>query len=165
MGLTTFRIDGIDNVINKINEKMKTIEGNISTKGFIRVAIAIRQSMEKNTPYIPRDTGNLRASWFTAIKSNTSTKMEGIGYNAGIKGVQQKDKQTQAAVVANSRAVVMASNKPLMVFGFAANYAAPVHEMTGVNWKVPGSGPYFFQRALEREKENIITILANNAKK
>ena len=165
-GFSTFRIKGIDKVINELNKAMQEKKQRITIQGFIRVAIAIRRSMETNTPYIPRDTGNLRASWFTAIKGPSGkTNNKGIGYSATTQG-KVEDKQKQAAVVAQARTIVESSIQPLMIFGFSANYAAAVHEeKRQVEWKVQGSGPKFFQRALEREKGKILQILADSEKK
>jgi hypothetical protein len=45
--------------------------------------------------------------------------------------------------------------------GFSANYALWVHEMLGdVKWSRPGSGPKFLQKAIERNHEQILSILA-----
>ena len=50
-------------------------------------------------------------------------------------------------------------------FGFYQNYALWVHEMYGaVKWSKPGSGPGFFQAALNRNHDNILQIVADNAK-
>jgi hypothetical protein len=164
-GFSTFRIKGIDKVINELNAEMQKMQTSISTQGFIRVAIVLRRSMATNTPYIPIDTGNLRASWFTAIKGIAGkTTSQGVGFSAATKG-KVLDKQKQAAVVATVRAVVESKKNPLMIFGFSANYAAAVHEeKRKVEWKVAGAGPKFFQKALEREKGNILKILAENGK-
>jgi len=54
--------------------------------------------------------------------------------------------------------------------GFTANYAIFVHEMTDentgkkINWKRPGSGAKFFEKALYRNKEKILQIMRDNAK-
>lgn len=46
-------------------------------------------------------------------------------------------------------------------FGFTANYALWVHEMTEgkINWKEPGSGPKFFEEALKRNEKKIVEII------
>jgi len=57
-----------------------------------------------------------------------------------------------------------AGNKGL-TFGFYQNYALWVHEMYGaVNWKKAGSGPGFFQAALNRNHDTILQIVAANTK-
>ena len=55
-------------------------------------------------------------------------------------------------------------------FGFQANYAAFVHEMLDevygkkINWSRPGSGPKFFEKALDRNHDEILQIIADHAK-
>ncbi|OFY64751.1 MAG: hypothetical protein A2Y71_06160 [Bacteroidetes bacterium RBG_13_42_15] len=54
-------------------------------------------------------------------------------------------------------------------FGFSANYAAFVHEMLDevygkkINWTRPGSGPKFFEKALDRNYNEILQIIADYA--
>lgn len=156
---STFRIDGIDKVINEINAKIKDMAKEISNKGFIRVGILLRNSMEHNAPGIPVDTGNLKASWFTVSKGYGGTvNSNGSGFDGTLPRVRPQHKLKQAAVVAKSKVVVQSSAKPLMIFGFAANYAVPVHELHKSKSK-------FFQKALEREKGRILEILAKSVKK
>jgi len=57
-------IKGMDNLLRNLNKEIKKIEG-FSMKGLIRAAIIIRRDMDKTSPLIPVDEGNLRASWFT----------------------------------------------------------------------------------------------------
>jgi len=55
-------------------------------------------------------------------------------------------------------------------FGFQAIYAAFVHEMLDevygkkINWTRPGSGPKFFEKALDRNHDEILQIIADHAK-
>lgn len=166
-GIVTFRIKGIDDAIAAINKDMEGIADRITTKGFIRVGIYLRTSMENTSPLIPMDTGNLRASWFTTAKSSKGKQIDtGSGFSASTEGIKPEDKQAQATIVAKCRSIVHAAARPLMVFGFSANYAAPVHENTGnVKWKKAGSGPLFFQKALERGRQEIFSILAKSGRK
>lgn len=57
-------LKGLDTVMANLNEAIKDIE-NRSMKGLIEAAIIIRRDMDKTSPRIPVDTGNLRSSWFT----------------------------------------------------------------------------------------------------
>ena len=58
------QIKGMDNVLKNLNKEITDIEG-LSMKGLIRAAIIIRRDMDKTSPLIPIDEGNLRGSWFT----------------------------------------------------------------------------------------------------
>ena len=58
-----------------------------------------------------------------------------------------------------------------LLIGFTAAYAPYVHEMLPsekagriINWSRPGSGPKFFQSALNRNRNMILKILAKKAK-
>jgi len=50
-----------------------------------------------------------------------------------------------------------------LLIGFSANYAVFVHEMRddgkSINWSRPGSGPKFFEAALNRNHQQILTII------
>jgi hypothetical protein len=62
------------------------------------------------------------------------------------------------------------SKGPVLIIGFSAGYAVFVHEMLDssraqkVKWNRPGSGPKFFEYALNRNHEEILKIVADNAK-
>ena len=161
-----FRLKNVERVMQQINDRIKEIEGDVTTQGFIRFGIELRRSMENESPTVPRDTGNLRSSYFMAIKSSTGTHNEGTGFSAQTK-IAAYHKQRQAAIVSGARTIVQSSNKPLMLFGFSANYSIPVHERTGgnINWSHPGSGALFFQKGLERMRDGRgIQILRDSAK-
>ncbi|MFA5935007.1 MAG: hypothetical protein WC827_03930 [Candidatus Paceibacterota bacterium] len=57
-------------------------------------------------------------------------------------------------------------NKHGITFGFSANYALWVHEMIGpdIKWSKPGSGPKFLQKAIERNHDTILQIIADKMK-
>lgn len=54
---------------------------------------------------------------------------------------------------------------PFVQIGFTADYAVYVHEMDWKKGKRPGSGPKFFESALKRNKERILAIIAEEARK
>lgn len=160
-----FHIEGIDEVMKRIEKEMNKKSVNITSTGFIRISMLVRNDMEANFPRIPLDTGNLRASYFTTLKdSRNRTQDVGSGFDSTTTGKSAEEKQAQAAFVSLMRQTVNASKKPLMIFGFSANYAKAVHEMKGnVNWKRPGSGSKFFEKSLQRLEKQIINILADSA--
>ena len=57
------KLAGLDKVIAKLNTEVSKIEGR-TLKGLIRAAIIVRRDMDKVSPKIPVDTGNLRQSFF-----------------------------------------------------------------------------------------------------
>ncbi len=52
---------------------------------------------------------------------------------------------------------------PVLQFGFSANYAAFVHEMSGRKFQRPGAGPRFLYAAIERNKDNVLEAIRKNA--
>ena len=123
------------------------------------------QLEDDTPPLIPMDTGNLRASWFTA----TSTGEGEAGDYASFRGNNASEMQSNHGAVTSACSQMAAKYKyPVLVMGFSANYATYVHEMVdagreeGINWKRPGSGPKFFESALKRNKKNILEIIREN---
>jgi len=57
-------LKGMDVVLSNLNKEILAIKGR-SMAGLIEAAILIRRGMDKTSPMIPVDTGNLRDSWFT----------------------------------------------------------------------------------------------------
>jgi hypothetical protein len=161
-GIGNTKIKGFDEVMHNLNTEIEAIK-NRSMKGLIKSAIIIRRSMDKTPPLIPVKTGNLRASWFVvSAKKIESASPEFIGNEAG------KRTGEYNASVAEAQTVVSASGKDnlFLVIGFGANYAAPVHEMYGkgdIDWSRKNSGPKFFESAVKRNKNKIISTIQENA--
>lgn len=159
-------LKGIENVMKGLNKELKRMKGEITSKGFIRVAMLIRNTTENRYPITPVDTGNLRASWFVAIKDNVGAFNAGQGFSTNRKKRKSKrDTQFQQLVVSTARAAVQANPNPVMIFGFAANYAAIVHEnLAAKNWQRPNSGPKFLEIALRTNEKQILRLLADSIK-
>ena len=165
-----FEIKGIKKITDNINKELDKMKGKAQSDGFMRVAMAVYQEMEYGSRKIPLDTGNLRASYFAAIKGSNGGANLGNGYVQNIKRTK-KDTQHQQMVVSAARSAVQAQPYPNMIFGFAANYAFYVHEdlqakgKDGVtNWQREGSGPKFFEIALRAKENEIIEILKDSIK-
>lgn len=165
MKKTFFKIDGIEKVMQRINKVLKRIELDITSEGFIRVSMYIRQKTENEYPKTPLYTGNLRASYFTVIKGKGNVNTGNYPLIKPNK-VDPKDKALQRTVVSMMKGVSNSINYPNMIFGFSANYAAPVHEdMEAKNWNRSNSGPKYFQLHLQRNRKDILHILAKSARK
>ena len=133
------KLSGIKNVINRLNIETRKIENNAKV-GLLNAANHIRRSTETKKPLVPVDLGNLRNSWTAVIIPQLNP------------------------------------NKIAVRMGYSANYAFFVHEsvdghfnapnvLTTSRWKRPGSGPKWFQIALNREQQAIVDILAAAAGK
>ena len=58
-------VTGLDEVVKNLNDRIKEIQGEPTLKGLVRGARIVLEDMEKTSPLIPVDTGNLRNSVFT----------------------------------------------------------------------------------------------------
>jgi len=156
---------GLDQVVAKLNAEIARIKG-ATLKGLIRAQIKVRRDMHLVSPKIPVDTGNMRSSYFCV----TSNAVVLTGNNPTFDN-KRKDAAKMAAehvskVAAHlANAVAHAPRGPMITFGFTAYYAPIVHEnMEAKNWNRPGSGPKFFQAALENNHAEILKFIALEAR-
>ena len=157
-------IKGMDVVLANLNKEIMKIEAR-SGVGLIESAILIRQDMDKISPKIPVDFGNLRASWFTVTSHGFGAGSQG-GTGMPFSGPKAGELASERAqAVSEGRGIAKTVTKGLAVLmGFSANYALFVHENMGANFKRPGSGAKFFEVTLKRNKEKILQIIGNNAR-
>ncbi len=177
-------LKGLGNVLRNMNILIDTMsERNI--KGMIKATIIVRRSMEKESPKIPIDTGNLRASWFVVtsqgkVASGKSPNFK--GENANIAASDHNESKSR------NKFIAQASGMPGVIMGFSANYAFFVHEMVGVSdikigrkkqisplskaqrssfgvarFHRPGSGPKFFEAAIKRNAGKILKVIADES--
>jgi len=153
-------VTGLETVLKNLNQEIKEIK-NKSLRGMIRSAILIRRHMEFNSPTIPVDTGNLRASWFIL------TNLTGIeeGENPEFKGEKAPEMALQhSKTIERYRTALSVKKEPALLMGFTANYAFYVHEATHKEFKRPESGAKFLESALKANYNNILKIIREEAK-
>lgn len=155
------KLYGFQKVSAKINKEIKKIKGH-SMDGLIDASITIRRDMDISIPMIPVDLGNLRASWFVSTAKGNKAK----NTNPSFKGPKAGEIKSDYSAAVNAGISKAKSIKnPFVVMGFGANYALAVHERAdNPNWKKEGSGPWFFQASLEKNKKAILKSIANKAK-
>lgn len=75
-------IQGFEDIMRNLNIEILAITKG-SARGLIEVSKVIRRDMDANQPYIPMDTGNLRASWetFPIIENKKHGLMMGFSAN------------------------------------------------------------------------------------
>lgn len=151
------RVKGVNTVVNKLNKEFKKQVHTLTESGLIKAGIEIRRDMDKTSPTIPIDTGNLRAS-FTMVTRNTVQSPE----SSELKG---KEIQEHSQFVEQLKTKTSNSNKPILLMGFSANYAVYVHENLKAKFQRPGSGAKFFESALWRNAARVMEILRNELKK
>ena len=160
-----YTIKGVDTVMKNLDKKISSFQKNITSAGFIRVAMEIYKRADTNTPLVPVDTGNLRASYFAFVKDSQGSESSFSTTAGRKKGIKKELLQQQQANKSRAKSTLkkLAKNGG-MVFGFAANYAIPVHENHTANWKRPGAGSNYFLAHLKAAKGTIIKILKDSAK-
>jgi len=152
----------LQEVVKNLNKEIKGIEGR-SLKGMIEGVIDVRRDMDKTSPMIPVDTGNLRQSWFVTTSKGATPQGKSPnfkGENAG----KMASEHSSVKTVAAGRAKAKSRKGPVVAFGFSANYALKVHEMYGKHFRRPDAGAGFFVASIKRNKEKILKAIKENAK-
>lgn len=158
-------ISGVEKVMQNLNKEYAKLKGEKTAAGLARVAIIVRRAGEDDSPTTPLDTGNLRASFFAAIKGSEGLIFDGTGVGSKSNRRGAENTAFQTMVVDVARQAADASPFPVMFFGYSARYAAAVHEMVGdINWSKKGSGAKFFEHSLRSKKGEILKILADSIK-
>lgn len=134
---------GGEYVIRNLKTKMVDIE-RAAISGLLEAGMFIRKDMSETPPLLPVDTGALKASF--QIVENPD---------------RRKKKNTVSVELGWPEAKIEKEGK------MVDTYAAYVHEMTTppygeVKWSLPNSGPKFFETALKRNVNKIISIIAKN---
>jgi len=157
------KLVGIEKVMRNLQREIKNIEG-LSMKGLIRAAIIIRRDMDKTSPLIPLDKGNLRASFYTVTGRNFLSDIA-ESKNPNFRGKGKAEMSTNHAKDL-SGAKSIAGDKLIVVMGFSAVYAMWVHEMMGNSngtWSRPGSGPKFFEYSINRNAAKVLQEIRKSA--
>ena len=155
-------VKGLDEVMRNLNKEITRIKGR-SLKGLIESAIVIRRSMDTSPPLVPVDWGNLDASFYTVSVLGSEHSALFNGPDAGNLRMEHD------AAISEAAAKVQSIRVPAVIIGFSANYAVPVHEMTGsagkpIKWKKAGSGPWFFRDAVSKNVKKILKTVRDNVK-
>lgn len=166
-------LSGIDTVLKNLNAEIEKIEGR-TTKGVIKAGIMISKSMDKESPKIPIDTGNLRSSRFVVTAAGVPPEASTLK-SGTFRGDTAKELATNHTnVIKEQKNKLIALNKPVLILGFTANYATFVHENLEARFYRPdapkgkkgrqGSGAKFLEYALQRNQQKILDIIAKEAK-
>lgn len=158
------KLEGLKEVMSNLHSEIEKIEG-YTMKGLIRSVIRIRRTMDKQSPLIPIDKGNLRASWFTVTGHSWHVNMEEA---APIAAVKFRGEDAGALALEHSQVIsemkAQAGDRLIVYYGFSANYAMWVHELMGATYSRPGSGPKFLEASIKSNQGMILKELYNSAK-
>lgn len=155
---------GVERVMRNLQREVRKIK-QASMRGLIEAAYVIRRDMDQTPPLIPVDQGNLRASAFITAGYGNLDREAGK-----FKGDDKEQLSSDHSKTISSAAAQAGSsrktNRPIVIIGFSARYAPFVEGRKGAaEWKRPGSGPEFFKSSLERNRDLIIKVIAESAKR
>lgn len=178
-----FELHHMADIMANLDKELQKIEGR-TISGMLESAMYIFDEMDKTPPRIPVDMGNLRASFFiVSSKGVGDDESGGVGGRFRGKNAGQLEGEKRG-IVGKVKAVSMATRQPTVAMGFSANYAVYVHENLEANFaggavkrtksgkataatrkfsRRSGAGPRFFSSHLERGKQRIVQIMADNA--
>lgn len=153
------KVSGVNKVVRELNKEISKIEGR-TLKGLIRAGVIVIRDMEKTSPKVPVDWGNLRASRFM-VTSKGATQS---GRSPNFKNDSGDMAAQHSQVVEQSKSWAQAIGRPVIILGFSANYAWYVHEAVDKTFKRPGSGAKFLESALDRNRKQILDMIRQEAR-
>jgi hypothetical protein len=170
VGGKKYAIGSMDRIVQKLNREINAIKGR-SLKGLIRAQAKIRQDMDSVPPTIPVDTENLRNSYFAVTSTPAVVAGASINFdNKNNDAIRLSNDHVAAITEQMVKAFTLGKERgPQLIMGFSAYYAIYVHERPGtpagpIKWTRPGSGPKFFQAALNRNARKIIQLIREEAR-
>ena len=147
----TIRLEGIESAIKDINKYLVDYKGE-TDKVFFEFYAKVRQDAMTVTPTVPKDTGNLRNSMFFTYSKG---KKDGSGTKQDNNLISRCESECKIAYTIN---------KPVAIIGFAAEYAARVHEAVNQRFREPGSGAKYFETHLVSNENYFKELLKKHSK-
>lgn len=147
----TVRLQGVDKAMRDINKYLVDYKGN-TDKVFFEFYAKVRQDCMLTTPTVPKDTGNLRNSMFFTYSKG---KKDGSGAKQDNNLISRCESECKIAYTIN---------KPVSIIGFAAEYAARVHEAVNQRFREPGSGAKYFETHLKSNETYFVELLKKHAR-
>lgn len=177
-GIPRSNLEVIDKWTMFFNRQISNIQGR-SLAGLLKCAALIRNETEHGDVRTPRRTGNLINSWFVVsgrgrivAGGGKKHRAEAGGPFFGPDGARVAGEHMATLSDMEKRAIQnsKANDGPVVIMGYSAYYALYVHEMHGtasgadVHWTRKKSGPSWFYKALVKQQENMLKIIADNVK-
>ena len=147
----TIKILGMKKAMRDINKYLVDYKGN-TDKVFFEFYAKVRQDCMTTTPTVPKDTGNLRNSMFFTYSK---------GYKDGRGAKQSTDLISKCQAECKMAYTI---NKPTAIIGFAAEYAAKVHEAVNQRFREPGSGAKYFETHIVSNEDYFKELLKKHAR-
>ena len=153
----------LQKVMKNLNKEIEQIRGR-TMRGLIRATVPIRRTMDTESPKIPVDTSNLRHSWFVTTSKGKVAEGKSPAFEGESATEMASEHSSVLSEMGGTAQATGSDNKPLVIMGFSANYALPVHEQVGANYQRPGAGAKFFQHSLTRNRKKILKTIQEEAR-
>jgi len=126
---------GLENILANIQREMMAVRGR-TYKGMFAAMKFLEKEMDTTPPLVPIDTRKMRDSWFILGSPHPTNPIVFAGYTA--------------TAIRNGEEV---------------KYPNIVHENVGaINWTRPGSGPKWLQIHWDRNRNEMLMIVAQHAR-
>lgn len=155
----SFKLTGTKNFMQNLNKEITDMRGR-THRGLIEAAIVLQRKAEPGTPV---DLGNLRASWFiVSYKSGSESDAPTFkGKEASDMGNHHKNVERHAQALASRFAN---ATRPVIIFGYSANYAPFVHEHVGASFKRPNARARWLFAAMQQAKDDMLDKIREHAR-
>lgn len=151
---------GFNKVLKNLHREVNKIHGR-TMKGLIRAAIMVRRDMEKTSPKIPVDIGNLRASFFIITSEGGVQQGENPAFEGDNASELAANHQT---VLTAALAEAQSYGYPVVIMGFSAEYAVWVHERVDADFQREGAGAKYFETHLASNMDEMLKMIHKEAR-
>lgn len=163
-----FKNESFNRVVSNINKALERIE-NRSAKGLTRAANYIMIDTEITPPLNPMETGNLIDSRFVVNSDGEVVWGKSPLFIEAKNRNPAKMYSDHYTILSEAQLAALSSPRHSVIFGYTAYYAVLVHEMEPgasgtINWSRPSSGTKFFESSIRRNKDEILRIIAKEAR-
>lgn len=158
MAARSFDLKNMKKFMRNFNDEIQRMRGR-THKGLINAAIVLQREAE---PMTPLDIGNLRASWFV------------VSYKSGQESDQPQFEGEESSEMTSHHQNVMrhaqglaarfaSPTRPVVLYGYSANYAPFVHENVGASFGRPTARARWLFAALQRSKARMLEEIRKEA--
>jgi len=157
MAKSSFKLKGMDKFMKNMNKEITDLRGR-TLEGLIDAIIILQREAEPGTPV---DMGNLRSSWFSVTYKGDSIT---IGRFKGDNAAQlQKNHSTVISRAEMAAKALGSDKKPIVMFGYTANYAVFVHENVDAKFKRPSARARWLFTALMNSRKDMLEAIRKKA--
>lgn len=157
MAVGNFKFKGEKKFMQNLNDEIRKMRGR-THRGLIEAAIVLQREAEPETPI---DLGNLRASWFI-VSYKTGTESEAPTFKQDTEGMKTHHQNVTKHAQSLARQLATAE-RPVVVFGYSANYAPYVHENVGASFKRDSARARWLFAAMQRSREQMLQKIREHA--